>query len=104
MKNKINIGVVGLGMGTNILSLNEDENTDLYIKAICDIKEEKVNFYKDKYDIELGFTDYSEMLKVGDIDVIAIYTPDRLHYKHCTLALIADKNVICTKPMTTSNK
>jgi len=103
MEKKINIGIVGAGMGGDVLTFNEDKNTGLYIKALCDINRQKVDFYKNKYNLEMGFTDYEEMLKIDDIDVIAVYTPDYLHCRHCTMALNAGKHVICTKPMATSN-
>jgi predicted dehydrogenase len=39
------------------------------------------------------------MLNDPEIDIIAIYTPDKFHAEHIKQALQANKHVICTKPL-----
>jgi predicted dehydrogenase len=39
------------------------------------------------------------MLNDPEIDIIAIYTPDKWHAEHIKQALLANKHVVCTKPL-----
>ncbi|MDD5017909.1 MAG: Gfo/Idh/MocA family oxidoreductase [Eubacteriales bacterium] len=56
----------------------------------------------DAYDVPLYSNNYKDLINNPDIDIIAIYTPDKLHREACIAALDAGKHVICTKPMTDS--
>jgi predicted dehydrogenase len=104
MGKKLNIGVYGLGMGANILSLNAEPGSGLYVKSICTRSEKKLKRYQHQFNIEQGYTDYEKMLEDRLIDIVAVYTPDALHADHCTMALLYGKHVVCTKPMATSNE
>jgi predicted dehydrogenase len=44
-------------------------------------------------------TKYEDMLNDPEIDIVAIYTPDKWHANHIKQALQANKHVICTKPL-----
>ncbi len=104
MGKRLNVGVYGLGMGANILTLNDEPGGGLYVKSICTRSEEKLKRYQHQFSIEHGYTDYEKMLEDSSIDIVAVYTPDALHAEHCTTALSYGKHVICTKPMATSNE
>ena len=99
---RYNVAVYGLGMGANVLTLNDDPDSPLYVRSICTRSEEKLKGFQKQFGIERAFTKYSEMIEDSDIDIVAVYTPDALHAEHCTQALLAGKHVICTKPMATS--
>jgi predicted dehydrogenase len=103
-KNNLNIGVYGLGMGANILTLNSEPSGELRVRSICTRSEEKLRHFQKLYNIEHAFTDYEKMLDDPDIDIVAVYTPDALHADHCVKALSRGKHVVCTKPMATSNE
>jgi UDP-N-acetyl-2-amino-2-deoxyglucuronate dehydrogenase len=45
------------------------------------------------------YTDYAEMLKRDDIDVVIVSTPSGLHPEHGAMAAHAGKHVVCEKPM-----
>ena len=99
-KKDIGVGVIGVGMGSTMFPLNRIESSRFEVRGICSQHEDKLK----KLDEEWGFgfytTDYKELIKRKDIDVIGIYSPDHLHYEHCKEALNAGKHVVCTKPLT----
>jgi predicted dehydrogenase len=97
------IGVIGLGMGANVLTLNRDPASRGAVRSICALEPEKLKGFQAEYGVEQVFTDYRRMLDDRDLDIVAVYTPDALHAEHCVLALEAGKHVVCTKPMATSN-
>jgi predicted dehydrogenase len=102
MKKRYNIAVFGLGMGANILTLNAEPESGLYVKSICTRSEEKLERFQRQFNIERAFTEYGKMIEDDDVDIVAVYTPDALHAEHCIRALHAGKHVVCTKPMATS--
>jgi len=102
MKKTLGIGVIGLGMGSNVLQINRDPESRLEVRALCDIDQGKLENFGKTWGIENLTTDYKELAERDDIDIVGIYTPDHLHFKHCSAALNAGRHVICTKPMVTS--
>src|SRR5512133_2641786 len=52
-----------------------------------------------KYGIPRVFTDYREMLKERDIEMITIAAPNRLHAQMTIDAAAAGKHVVCEKPL-----
>lgn len=95
---KLRIGVLGLGEGRSIISAVQ-ESSYWELGNICDLNEQLCKERCKEFGIE-GYTlDYEEMLADETIDVIGIYTPDQLHGKHIKMALLAGKDVICTKPL-----
>src|SRR5215471_19461344 len=52
-----------------------------------------------RYDIPRVFTDYREMLKDPDIEMITIAAPNKLHAQMTSDAAHAGKHVVCEKPL-----
>jgi len=99
---KLGIGVVGLFMGRNMLYVNRHGNFNSEVRAICDINQERLKQNKEEFNIPFATTDYKEILKSDDIDIIGIFTPDHLHMQMIKDSLEAGKHIICTKPMVVS--
>lgn len=99
---KYKIGVIGLGMGSTVLEVNNVTNSKLEVRGVCDTDYEKAEKYKNEYNLKYAVKDYKELIEKEDIDIIAVYSPDYLHAEHCIAALEANKHVICTKPLVTS--
>lgn len=98
---KYRMGVVGLGEGRSIISAAlQSDRWELV--NICDLNEELCRERINEFGLNRYTTDYNDLLKDKDIDVIAIYTPDQLHGLHIQQALKAGKHVICTKPVLAS--
>jgi predicted dehydrogenase len=98
----IGVGVVGLGMGRNMLAINTDRDSRLEVRALCDTNEALLKRTQAEHQIPFATTDLAELLRRDDISVVGLYTPDDLHAKHVEAALQAGKHVICTKPMVVS--
>jgi predicted dehydrogenase len=99
----IGIGVIGLGMGHNVLAIDEDPTSRLSVRVICDTDPTTLaRVQAQRPDIALATDDYRRLIDQSDVDVVAIYSPDHLHFQHIRDALLAGKHVICTKPMVVS--
>ena len=98
----IGVGVIGLGMGRQMLAINNDGASRLQVRAICDQNENLLQHIKDHHKIPFASANYKDILARSDISVIGIYTPDDLHIQHIKAAAEAGKHIICTKPMVVS--
>ena len=98
------IGLVGLGQIAEEHIEGIKANSDLELKAVCDIK--PFDDLSEKIKSQIGlvdyFTDYNEMLTTANLDTIAIATPNYLHVQQAIDALNAGKHVLVEKPMATN--
>ena len=88
-------------MGSTATLLQDIPSLRYELRGICAKKEDILKKYAQQIGVAYWTTDYKELVKRADIDVVAIYSPDHLHAAHCTAAIQAGKHVICTKPMVT---
>ena len=92
----ITVGVIGLGYwGPNILRVLTAEN-NVNIKYICDINESALANYKDKC---ICTTNYQDILKDEDINMVFIVTPISTHFKIILDCIDAKKHVFVEKPL-----
>jgi len=98
----IGVGVIGIGMGSTLLLINNEPESRLVVRGLCSRTAERVRALAEEWEIPFWTTDYGELVAREDIDIIGVYSPDHLHAEHCIAALEAGKHVICTKPMVTS--
>ncbi len=102
MEKKIKIGIIGCGgiaNGKHMPSLSK--LGDVEMVAFCDIVSEKAEKAKAQYgtpDAKV-YTDYQELLKDKEIEVVHVLTPNRSHAPITIDALHAGKHVMCEKPM-----
>lgn len=98
------VGVIGLHEGRTLLLSMATRTSYCFPVAGCDLSEEKLAASQAELP-ELFFTsDYREMLKRPDVEIVAIYTPDKHHAEHIAMAFEAGKDVICTKPLVITTK
>lgn len=102
MQKEIGVGVIGLGMGKNMLAINTDLDSRLVVRGLCDTNETLLDKTQREHDIPFATTDYTALLARPDIDVIGIYSPDHVHMAQVEDAAAAGKHIICTKPMVVS--
>lgn len=95
---KLGIAVIGCGAisGLHLKAAAGSEWAEL--KAVADIEEERAKRTAETYSCDY-YTDYQELLKRPDIDIVQLCTA---HYQHAPMAveaLRAGKHVLTEKPM-----
>lgn len=95
----VKLGLVGCGR----ISKNHFEALtqirEVELVACCDIVAERAEQAAQKYGIPHWTTDYLQMVKRADIDLISICTPSGLHPQHGIMAARHGKDVLTEKPM-----
>ena len=104
MDKDVGVGVIGVGMGLDLLYLNRKADSRLEIRALCASHLEKVRRIGKEQGIAFTTDRYQDLLSRDDLKVVIVFSPDHLHAKHVIDALKAGKHVIVTKPMVTSLK
>lgn len=69
------------------------------VTAACDLDAGKLDATRRERPDIFCTADYAAMLARDDVDLVAIYTPDRHHADHIVAAFEAGKDVIVTKPI-----
>ncbi|WP_026996419.1 Gfo/Idh/MocA family oxidoreductase [Flectobacillus major] len=101
MTQKLNVAIVGLGFGAEFIPIYQRHpNTNMY--AICQRTPEKLNAIGDAFGVEKRYTDFDELLKDEQVDIVHINSPIHNHAEQSLKALNAGKHVACTVPMATS--
>jgi predicted dehydrogenase len=97
MKNKLNVGVIGLGVGAkhaHALHFNKKVN----LVTLCDFDNKKINLYKKIYK-NCKFTNNSDdIFKDPNIDIVSIASYDNFHAKHILQAIKYNKHFFVEKP------
>lgn len=94
---KKNIAVIGCGYWGKNLVRNFYELDSLY--AICDVDENRLKSFQEKYPDLITYKDYTSLLKDPEISAVVVATPAATHYSLAKKALIADKDVFVEKPI-----
>ncbi|NYE03461.1 putative dehydrogenase [Bacillus niacini] len=96
---KLKIGVIGAGSISDFhfQSYTKHENVDIY--AICDLNEQRANEKRQKYQAELVYTNYHDLLANPDVDAVSICTWNNTHAEIAIAALEAGKHVLVEKPL-----
>mgnify|MGYP000867207059 CR=1 FL=1 len=106
---KLKFAIIGCGRISfkHIEALINNKN-DAELVAVCDIVEKRAVERKKQYDQVIKeanikvYTDYHEMLKKEDIDVVAIATESGYHGKHAIECINYGTHVLIEKPMALS--
>ncbi len=94
---EIGFGVVGLGMGAYHASAIK-QSKGARLVALCDADEERLNKTNENFKVK-AYTNYNDMLKDKEVDVVNICTPSYLHVDMAILAINAGKHIIVEKPV-----
>ena len=94
----IKFGIVGCGVisSTHARAIEEIEGAELV--AVCDVVPEKAQALAEQFPAQV-FTDYHDLLRREDIDVVSVLTPSGLHAEVGIAAAQAGKHVVVEKPM-----
>ena len=98
----IKIGIIGCGGIANnkhMPALAKVETVEMV--AFCDIIEERASKAREEFGTDAAnvYTDYKELLKNEEIDVIHVCTPNISHAEISIAAMESGKHVMCEKPM-----
>ena len=94
-KQKIRIGVIGIGYLGKFHLEKFQKNKDCQLVWLIDKNIKNIKNYKDKYNIS---TNYKEI--VDDVDAVSIVTPTVSHYEIARYFIERNKHVLIEKPMT----
>ena len=98
--NRLGIGVVGAGRWANWAHLPgwvRDERCTLV--GVCDSEPGRAQDAAAKFGATVAVTDYRELLKRDDIDIIDVVTRDSEHFEINCAAIEAGKHVLSEKPV-----
>jgi len=92
----VGCGVIGPWHATASENIEES-----YLAAVCDVVEEKAKSLAEERGVPDSkvYTDYAEMLKDDEVDIVHICTPSGMHSDMAVAAAQAGKHVLCEKPM-----
>ncbi|MBI3584401.1 MAG: Gfo/Idh/MocA family oxidoreductase [Nitrospinae bacterium] len=98
----IGIGVIGCGYWGPNLIRNLYELEDCQLSAVCDVREDRLNYIKRRFNGVHTTTDYKEVLKSKEIEGVVIATPIATHFDIAKEALLSGKDVLVEKPLSSS--
>jgi predicted dehydrogenase len=100
MKDKLGIGIIGLGIISPAHERGMLAAADLAdIVAVCDVDEKKAQSRAEPYAAQV-YTDYHALLADPHVDLVDIILPHNLHYPAARAAIDAGKHVLIEKPLT----
>jgi predicted dehydrogenase len=99
MTEKLQVAVVGGGVGRNHLRAFHNLPDLFELRAVCDIDAAKARDIAETFHIPRVTTALDELYRMEDVDVIDLCTPSHLHFQQTLEALAAGKHVICEKPV-----
>jgi predicted dehydrogenase len=97
---KLKYGLIGAGSNAERKHLSNYINLpNIELVAICDVNIENANRLADKYKINRVYSNYLDMFKAEDLDIVSVCTPNYLHAEISIQALLHGINVHCEKPL-----
>ncbi|MDR2568764.1 MAG: Gfo/Idh/MocA family oxidoreductase [Oscillospiraceae bacterium] len=96
---KIKVGLVGCGgvaQWAHIPAFKKFDSVE--VVAVCDIIKERAEDAAKKVKAKHIFTDFNDLVKLEELDMVDICTPNYLHSSIAVKALQAGKHVFCEKP------
>lgn len=98
------LATIGSGMIVNLFLDALSQVKGIECDAIYSRTQEKAQALADKFQVKKTYTSLEKMFADPEIDVIYIASPNSLHYEQAKAALLANKHVICEKPLTSTLK
>ena len=100
----IQFAILGCGNIANRVAKGIEYANNASLYAVTSHDETKAISYKEKYGAKVYYTNYEDLCKDENVDVIYICTPNHLHYEQIQLCFKHHKNVVCEKPMVKDSK
>lgn len=105
MKDKIKVGIVGIGKIAQVTHLPIWKKLDnVEIVGICDHNERVARGVAEKYKIKHVYKNPEDLFKIEELDAVDICTPTQSHKELAVAALEHGKHVLVEKPMARNYK
>lgn len=98
MAKKLRAAVIGVGIGKYHLE-GYQSHPGVEVAALADLREDALHETACQYGVENCFTDYREMLKMPDLDMVSVCVPNKFHAPIVIDCLKAGVNVLSEKPL-----
>ncbi len=98
-RDMLNIATVGSSSIMNVIQEAISLTEGMECRVVYSRDARRAREFASSVGVEEGCADYPAMLKRGDIDIVYIASPNRLHFSQALEALENGKHVICEKPV-----
>jgi predicted dehydrogenase len=98
---KLRAGVIGLGVGGNH-ARGYLGSPYAELVALCDSNDARLQENAAKWTVQRRYTNYREMFRDAELDIVSVCLPNALHAEVTIEALKAGMHVVCEKPMALS--
>jgi predicted dehydrogenase len=100
----IGLGVIGVGnIARDCLQAVQHPETGFRLVGLCGLDEAALARTAAEFRVEYVTARYEALIARPDVEAVAIYSPDVLHFPMIEAALRAGKDVVVTKPMVVSS-
>ncbi len=99
MAEPIRVGVVGTGGIAQFQAKSLLKLEGVEIVAGCDVREEALKDFAEKFEVPHTYTDFNEMMDLAHMEAVTVCTPNFMHRDPTVAALKAGKHVLVEKPM-----
>jgi UDP-N-acetylglucosamine 3-dehydrogenase len=100
MANPYRVGIIGCGGISRAHANGYRGIPDVEIVAAADVDKEQLRKFSEEYEVENLYTDYSEMLRTEQLDLVSICTWPPLHCEMTVRAAESGvRGILCEKPM-----
>ncbi|MBM4047186.1 MAG: Gfo/Idh/MocA family oxidoreductase, partial [Planctomycetes bacterium] len=96
---KVNVALIGSQFVSTIHAEAFKRVPDAEVIAVASRTEAHARTFARKHSIPRWFTDYREMLKLKELDMVVLGIPNYLHCQATVDAARAGKHVVCEKPL-----
>ncbi len=97
---RINVGLIGSGFVASIHVEALRKVTGLEIVVLACASPNQSATFAEQHQIPMAFTDYRDLLKMPEIDVVDVCAPNFLHKQMILDIAASGKHIICEKPLT----
>jgi len=95
----IRVGLLAYGAIGSEHNLAVQNTGGLVLSAVCDTKPERIEAARELATDFVGFSDATEMLDSGLLDLVVISTPPNSHFRWAKESLTRGIHVVLEKPM-----
>jgi predicted dehydrogenase len=98
-KDRVRVGLVGAKFAADFHADSYRRDERVEVVAVADINRQTLDAFAAKWKVPVVCTDYHELLKRDDIDLVSVCVPNFLHHDVIVAAARAGKHIVCEKPL-----